>query len=171
MRQWSILRAISGREKTLAERIEAKSIPTFLPMRLAMISHARKISFEPRPLFPGHLFVSLDSINSRWHEFQRLPGALSFIRFGPSPSVVRPGVIEALQSAVNSGEFNDKIESPLGVGEIVQIKSGPFANLFGRIARVDPKSRNYLILELLEKDRAVGGVRVVASVYNLQRKT
>lgn len=140
MLRWTVLKIQPVFERSLAKRI---SFETYAPKRLRMISHARRVSWEPRSLFPGYLFVRLDPDEDRWQDVQRLSGVVSFVRFGRLPSSVEDDAIFALRRATDDGAFNDHLEP----GDRVKVTDGPFAGTIARIAELSP---DRAVLELLQ---------------------
>jgi transcriptional antiterminator RfaH len=108
-----------------------------------MISHARRVSWEPRSLFPGYLFVRFDPDEDRWQDVQRLSGAVAFVRFGRHPSSIDDNAILAIRRATDEGVFNDSFE----VGDKVKVSDGPFAGMLGKIADLNA---DRAIIELLQ---------------------
>ena len=140
MQVWTVLKIQPVFEKSLLKRIV---LETYAPKRLRMISHARRVSWEPRPLFPGYIFVHADLVEDRWQDVQRLSGAVGFIRFGRLPSFVEDDVIHALRRATDGGAFNDHLE----IGDRVKVTQGPFEGMLAKIADLSP---DRAILELLQ---------------------
>lgn len=164
---WSVLKTRPQCEPSLDKKIVAAGFKTCLPKCKVQILHARKKEIVERALFPTHLFVGLDLESDHWRDLERLPGSVGFIRFGPRPSQLRLGALEAIMQAVQAGAFDF---DTLAAGHTVTVVDGPFAGFVGRIASLDKKNRQRAILELMDTVGRGGGMASVSvSVDNLRR--
>lgn len=109
--------------------------------------HARKLQTVNAPFFPRYLFVGLDLSRDQWRCVNGTFGVTSLIMDGAMPRAVPPGVVESLTEASEGGCL--QFGKDLKVGDSVRVLTGPFANLFGELARIDGGGRVRVLLQLL----------------------
>lgn len=147
---WYVLHSKPNKESLLGEQLSLRKIETFLPqIRVHPVNpRARKI----KPYFPGYVFVRLSLDEVGLSVLQWLPGAIGFVSYGGQPSTIPDGLIHAIRKRVDEinasgGElFND-----LKQGDLVEIRSGPFAGYEGIFdTRLTGDERVRVLLKLLQ---------------------
>jgi transcription antitermination factor NusG len=147
--QWYILSVQTGQEPLLARLCRFE---TYLPTQVVrrFIRQQRKTVYHDAALIPGYLFVLLQepSLFLRRDSFRDLararPLVRGFLRNGDLTYAILTDLeLQALRrladrmasvrdSVVRQGQYN----SPLGVGQLVKITSGPFSELAGVIRKI-----------------------------------
>jgi transcriptional antiterminator RfaH len=106
------------------------------------------------PLFPRYLFVILDRTRDRWRSINGTLGVERLLMCGGEPQPVPPGLVENLILAADD-DGSVHFDYALHQGQRVRVAAGPFADLVGRLERLDDRGRVSVLLELLG-----GSVRV-----------
>ena len=129
-------------------QLEAQGFRTFLPRYAKTVRHARKLRNVSAPFFPRYLFVKLDLARDRWRSVNGTFGVASLIMGEELPLPVPPGLVEALIGCAQA-DGHLRFGNRLSVGESVRVMSGPFAELIGKITRIDGAGRVQVLLRLL----------------------
>jgi transcriptional antiterminator RfaH len=147
---WYVLRSKPNKEQFLSEQLSMHNIETFYP-RLR-VNPANPRARKVKPYFPGYVFIHTDLDQAAPSTLQWMPGAVGFVSFGSTPSVVPDGLIHAIQKRVEQvNAIGGEIFEGLKRGDVVTIESGPFAGheaIFD--ARISGSERVRVLLKFLQ---------------------
>lgn len=152
--RWVCVQTQARKEVFAAQNLQLQGYRSFLPAITKSVRHARRVKTIKAAFFPRYLFVSLDLDVQRWRPIRSTFGVSSLIMEKDRPKPVPSGVVEALIEATNdigSLDFRNDVK----VGQTVRLLSGPFANLVGRLERLDDRGRVAVLLEILGGERLV----------------
>lgn len=141
--RWFVVQTKPNGTRLARENLGRQGFETFAPERTEGHMERRK------PLFPGYLFVRFDPAATGWQAIRSTRGVTRLLtteRLAPAP--MPDGFVPALQAQCDAdGLFlsADRMDP----GDKVRISSGPFADLIGRIEKLDGKGRLTVFLELL----------------------
>lgn len=110
-------------------------------------SGKRRITTEP--LFPGYLFIRLDSINDNWSPIRSTRGVSRLVGFTGLPLRVPDDVVEALRQRLDE---QPRIV-PLQPGDTVIIKDGAFATIEAIFKAFDGEERVVILLNLMNREQ------------------
>ena len=139
----------------LAERnLLRQGFMCFQPM--ARATERRGAQFRPvsRPLFPGYLFVAFDPARAPWRKINSTAGVSRLLSLGNVPQEVPNGLVAELRARLDA-EGHVTLADNLEVGDRVEIQSGPFAGFLGEVARLAPKARAHLLVDLMGRQAKV----------------
>tara|TARA_R110000787_G_scaffold53045_4_gene124583 strand:- start:202 stop:720 length:519 start_codon:yes stop_codon:yes gene_type:complete len=148
--RWYVAKTQPGAEAKALFHLERQDFEVYLPRYLRRISHARRITWQPRPLFPAYLFVALSPAQQRWRAINSTVGVAHLIcdRSGPVPVPV--GVVEEIRQAEDDrGLVLTGRKVPFERGAEIQVVSGAFADHIGRFERATDDERVVILLDLL----------------------
>jgi transcription elongation factor/antiterminator RfaH len=146
--RWYVVHTLPFREVRARAHLENQDFCVFLPLRLKTIRHARKFSTVVAPYFPRYMFVSLDLVRSQWRSINGSVGVSGLIMQGELPKPVPVGVVETLQSLVDSrGRLS--FEKSIRVSDRVKLTAGPFAEHLGICERLDDSGRVRVLLDIM----------------------
>lgn len=115
-------------DKAVAQRLETKGFPTFLPLYTKQHKYAARSKQFELPLFPGYVFCRFSAV----HRLPILtrPGVTQILGSGNQPNPVDEAEISSLQTAIKA---QLRIESfPfLPVGQKVRILEGALTGIVG----------------------------------------
>lgn len=134
-------------EKSVADRLIHQDMETFLPLYASMRKWNRRLVEVQLPLFPGYVFVKM-LITDRVRVLEH-PGVIRLVGFNGNAAALPEGEIERLRSLL--AIWKAEPYPFLTTGAQIRIKSGPFANLEGRIIRRKGKMRLIVSLELIQR--------------------
>lgn len=152
--RWFAVQCLSNREFVAARQLENQGFKIFLPCRVKTRRHARRFDLVRRPFFPGYLFVRLDLMRERWRSVNGTLGVVRLVGRGDAPSPAPKGAIEAIRLACDDAELM-RADSDLVPGDSVRVAFGPFADLVGRLERLDAAGRVRVLLELMGRATSV----------------
>jgi transcription antitermination factor NusG len=156
--RWYVAQTLPCREASAQMQLAAQGFRAFLPRYAKTIRHARKLITASAPLFPRYLFVALDLGRDRWRSVNGTFGVVGLIMGEQFPISVPHGVVESL-AACCGADGHVQLSDGLTVGERVRVLSGPFADMIGKLARLDGGARCQVLLQLLGGEVAVSVAR------------
>jgi transcriptional antiterminator RfaH len=147
--RWYVAQTLSRREFNAEMQIEAQGFRTFLPSLMKTVRHARRTRMVKAAVFPGYLFVALDSRRDRWRSINGTFGVARLLTAGDGgPLPVPAGVVESLFGYLDESGLCS-FERDLVVGQNVRVLVGPLAQAVGQLVRLDGKGRVRVLLEIL----------------------
>ena len=152
--RWYVVQTLPNREVNARAQLEAQGFRTFLPRYVKTVRHARKLMTVSAPFFPRYLFVALDLGRDRWRSVNGTFGVARLLMGDQCPMPVPSGVVESLAARCGP-DGHLQLADRLAVGEQVRLLSGPFADMVGRLARLDGGGRVQVLLRLLGGEVAV----------------
>ena len=156
--RWYVVQTLPNREASARWQLEAQGFRSFLPRNLKTVRHARRLMTVSAPFFPRYLFVALDLTRDRWRSVNGTFGVVGLIMGDGYPIPVQHGVVESLMSCCGADGHVD-LADRLELGKPVRLLSGPFADMVGRLARLDGGGRVQVLLRLLGGEVAVSVAR------------
>lgn len=146
--RWYVVHTQPASEERAGLHLATQGYTIFYPRFRKTVRHARKSTCKLAALFPGYLFVKLDTSRDRWRSINGTRGVIRLLTLGDKPQPAPVGVVEDLQAQTDShGAF--VLAPALCVGQRVRIAEGPFANLVGTLQRLDGADRVQVLLDIL----------------------
>ncbi|PPR11157.1 MAG: Transcription antitermination protein RfaH [Alphaproteobacteria bacterium MarineAlpha11_Bin1] len=150
MKRWYVVHTHANGEQKARHHLERQGFSVYLPLYSRRISHARKVSWRPRPLFPRYLFVSLDLDAEPWRKIMSTIGVLYMICHQESPAPVPDGIVEEIRDAENAtGQVSPGKRMKLSSGDTVQITAGAMVDRIGLFEGRTDDERVIVLLELM----------------------
>ena len=149
---WFAIRVRPRYEKQVAQSIEAKGIPTFLPTYATCRRWSDRTKQVQVPLFDGYVFCRLDP-DYRMPVLVT-PGVFHFVGIGKTPVPVDDREMAAIQTAVQSGSMIHSWPF-LREGDRVRINEGPLRNVEGILVRDADADQVVISITLLQRSLAV----------------
>lgn len=133
----------------IAERnLKLQGFRTFLPIEASTKRVRGKFVTAARPLFPGYIFVQIDTGAGNWRMINSTHGITRLVSFGKEPT---PVPIDILSQLMLRCDAAGKFLPPelLKPGDQVCLTSGPFADFVGRIEAIAPERRVWVLMEIM----------------------
>ena len=146
--RWYVARTLPQREFHAARQLLNQNFRTFVPRFWKNRRHARKVETSSAPLFPRYIFVVVDPRRDRWRSINGTLGVDRLLMYGGEPQAVPLGVVENLIAA-SDDQGNVRFDLHLKEGDAVKVTAGPFADLIGRLERLEDHGRVRVLLEIL----------------------
>jgi transcription antitermination factor NusG len=129
MPQWLTLFTKPNMEHHVRDALEVKGVEVFLPIVHEYSTHYRRKA--PVPFFPCYLFALVDPLSSQYVDLSWTPGLRCVVRFQSRVAWVPDDVIRRIADRVNhwDQEIAHREDNRFKPGDVVRIKSGPFAHL------------------------------------------
>lgn len=138
----------------MAQQLEQKRIPTFLPLRVEVHRWQDRYKKVDMPLFRGYLFAQYQRESPERGAILRTAGVVRIVGFGHEDATVPGEQIEALQRLLETRQLVHR-HRYLQVGERVKVISGALAGVEGILARVKKQDRLVISLEPIRQAVAV----------------
>jgi transcriptional antiterminator RfaH len=146
--RWFLAHTLPKSERRAELHLGAQGFRTYLPKIQKTIRHARQLRTIRAPLFPRYLFVILDLERDRWLSVRSTFGVSHLITsWDGRPVPVPIGIVESLIE--RSEDSLARLDDGLTEGQHVRILSGPFADLVGKLKRLDGAGRVQVLLEMM----------------------
>lgn len=148
----------------IAERnLKLQGFRTFLPTETGTKRVRGKFVTAPQPLFPGYIFVQIDTSAGNWRTINSTNGITRLVSFGKEPAPVPLDIVSQLMLRCDA---TGKLLPPerLTPGDQVCLTSGPFADFVGRIEAIAPERRVWVLMEIMG-----GQTRVAVAADQLRR--
>lgn len=149
---WYALSTCSRHEKRVAEQIEQKSIPCFLPLYRSVRRWKDRRKELKLALFPGYVFVRM-ALQDKLRVLQ-LPGVVRFVSFNGHPAVLPDAEIEALQARLST-DLRVEPHPYLRTGRRVRVRSGAMQGLEGIVIRRKERCRVVFSIDMIMRSVAV----------------
>ena len=154
--KWYVLRAISGKEATVKEYIEAEIKNTSLgeyvsqvlipTEKVAQVRNGKRIIKE-RSYLPGYILVEANLVGEVAHQLRSTPNVIGFLGGMDNPTPLRQSEINRILGTVDElQEAADNIDIPYLVGDTVKVTSGPFSGFSGDIEGIDKDKKKLKVM-------------------------
>jgi transcription antitermination factor NusG len=146
--RWYAAYTRANHEQRVRERLEQRSVESFLPMYETVRRWKDRRMRLRLPLFPGYLFVRM-AVVDRLRVLQ-VPSVVRLVGFNGTPSALPDAEIDALREALVGG-VRAEPHPFLTVGRRVQVKNGPFTGRKGILLRKKGNLRLVLSIDLIQR--------------------
>lgn len=144
MKKWYALYTRPRHEKKAYDLLLEKGEEAFLPLMKEVKIYGKRKKAVEKPLFASYMFCHFE------YKY-RIPilethGIIKVVNFNKVPAVIPDWQIESLKILLqNPHPF--RMENYLRPGDLVEVKSGPFAGMRGSVKIVKGESRLILTIE------------------------
>ena len=153
--RWYVAKTRPNAESKALFHLERQGFDVYLPRFLRRINHARRTSWQPRPLFPNYIFVAMSAAQKRWRAINSTIGIAHLICDARGPVPVPVGVVEGIREGEDgSGLVLTGRKVPFAEGAKVEIMSGAFADHVGRFVTATDDERVVILLDLMGRQVA-----------------
>ncbi len=148
--RWFVAKTRPNGEQKAQFHLQRQGFEVYLPQLLRRISHARRTTWQPRPLFPSYLFVAMSETQQRWRAINSTIGISHLICDDRGPVAVPRGVVDELRDTEDErGLVLTGRNVPFEKGAEVQIMSGAFADYIGRFDGATNDERVVILLDFM----------------------
>lgn len=144
-RRWYIVQAYSGYEKKVKTNLEQRIASMAMEDRIfrVLVPEEEKITIKEgktkrtkRKVFPTYVLVEMILDDQSWYVVRHTPGVTGFVGSGNHPIPLTQREADDIIRKI-SKEDRPKVEVDLSVGDVVQMKNGPFSGSSGPVVEVD----------------------------------
>lgn len=162
--RWYVIQCKPRQDLRALENLQRQGYSCYLPtLNVEKLRCGRKLDV-PEALFPGYLFIQLDTIRDNWSPIRSTRGVSQIVRVRDQPLPVRNEIVESIRQRLEGKELRVPCFRP---GERVLITEGCFAQLVAIFVANDGAERVTLLLSILHREQTlsfpVSGVRKCAN--------
>jgi len=151
--QWFVAKTRPNGEQKALFHLKRQGFEAYLPEFLRRITHARRSSWQPRPLFPSYVFIAMSEAQQRWRAINSTIGISHLICDDRGPIPVPTNVVDDLKNSEDErGLVLTGRKVPFRKGAAVQIMSGAFADHIGHFEDTTDDERVVILLDLLGRE-------------------
>jgi transcriptional antiterminator RfaH len=154
MSSWFLVQTKPNAEPMARRNLERQRFTTFQPLERRTRVRAGKFVVSSGPVFPGYLFASYPEAAAPWSVVNSTYGVARLVSFAGRPAEVPDAVIDDLRAACD-GEGVLAFDQDLAEGAEVEIMSGSFSGLIGKILRLTPNDRALVLLNFIGRQTRV----------------
>ncbi len=148
--RWYVAHTQPHVETKASVHLARQGFGIYLPRYLKQRRHARRIEKIAAPLFPGYLFVAIDTSTQRWLSIDSTTGVARLVRDGDRPAAVPHDVIDALKRREDANGFVQLERRPrFSPGDKIRIVGGAFCDCHGLYEGMSARERVAVLLDLL----------------------
>jgi transcriptional antiterminator NusG len=151
MKQWFFLHTYSGHEKKVRDslkagirdtELEAEIIEVLVPMETVVEMRGAKRIESTRMFYPGYVLVNIECDDKGhipdnvFHVIKATPKVTGFVG-GQNPVPLTPDEVDQIIHNITVSTEKPKPKFAYTTGEVVRIKSGPFASFTGKVEEVN----------------------------------
>ena len=149
---WYLIHCKSRQDERAREHLQRQGFQCYCPMRsVEKLRYGRRFTLA-EPLFPGYLFIRLDSVNDNWHPIHSTRGVNGIVRFNQYPLPVQDTIIEQIRTRLEDTATQDPYLKP---GDRVHITAGAFSRMEAIFVANDGNERVVLLLNVLQREQEV----------------
>ncbi|MER8680411.1 transcription termination/antitermination NusG family protein [Mesorhizobium sp. M1405] len=146
--RWYAAGVFPGKEHVAERHLRIQGFHSFVPRCEKTVRHARRLETRAAAYFPGYMFIALNPGLQRWRSINGTFGVRSLVMQGDRPLPVPLGLVERFIALTGKDGLLD-FSGGLAAGASVRILSGPFAEMIGRLDRLEPSGRARVLVALM----------------------
>ena len=146
-KQWYVVNTYSGHENKVKEKLDMRIQSMNMQDYIFRVIVPEKVEVEikdgvkkekVKKLFPGYVLVEMIMTDEAWFVVRNTPGVTGFIGSSGKGAKPFPLTKEEVDKILGSmGMSRIDVESELEVGTSIKVLKGAFANMFGKVNKID----------------------------------
>ena len=148
MLNWYLVQLKPNGHRLAKANLERQGFKTFLPLQNVTKRSAHKFVDRNVPLFPGYMFVELDTAQNAWRKVNSTLGVARIVSLGGTPTPVPSAIVNEFISRCDDGGVLRPIQG-LEVGQDVHVLRGPFADFVAKVEEISSDQRVWILIDLL----------------------
>ena len=148
MNYWHLIQFKPNSYRLAERNLHRQGFETFLPMQKITRRKASRFVNDLKPLFPGYMFVRIDSELAPWRSINSTVGVSRLVSLEGKP---KPLPLQLISGLMLRCDASGTLLPPktLNVGDTVDVLSGQFANFVATVEKVDAQQRVWLLMEFM----------------------
>ena len=147
-KSWIVARNKPNQDKTALINLERQNFEFFQPVVKTTLRIKSKFKKIIKPVFPGYIFIAINLEEQNWQKINNTRGISSILVFGNEIPLISNEFIEELKYRF-SLDNTPKVAGQRKIGMNAKITDGPFAQLIGKIDKIDADQRIWILLDIL----------------------
>ena len=152
LKKWLVIQIKPNSYDLAVRNLERQGFETFLPKMKATIKKENKFIHKEVLVFPGYMFVLVDSKGCNWTKINSTYGVSKVLSFNNKPSEIPFDLIVALKNRYEECVHPIPKEK-LQKGDSIKFNYGPFVDLIAKVENVENTNRIWVLLEVMGKYR------------------
>ena len=148
MLNWYLVQLKPNGHRLAKANLERQGFKTFLPLQNVTTRLAYKFVDRHVPLFPGYMFVELDTAQNAWRKVNSTLGVARIVSLAGAPTPVPSEIVNEFISRCD-GEGILRPTQGFEIGQDVQVLRGPFANFVAKVEEISPDQRVWILIDVL----------------------
>lgn len=147
-KEWYVVNTYSGHENKVKEKLEMRASSMGMEDYIFRVVVPEETVIETTKdgsekekkvkMFPGYILVEMIMTDEAWFIVRNTPGVTGFIGSsgkGAKPFPLTKSEVDKILGSMNMSRID--IENELSLEDSVKVKSGAFANMFGKVKKID----------------------------------
>lgn len=147
-KEWYVVNTYSGHENKVKEKLEMRASSMGMEDYIFRVVVPEETVIETSKdgsekekkvkMFPGYILVEMIMTDEAWFIVRNTPGVTGFIGSsgkGAKPFPLTKSEVDKILGSMNMSRID--IENELAENDSVKVKSGAFANMFGKVKKID----------------------------------
>jgi transcriptional antiterminator RfaH len=150
---WLLLQVKPRQEMRALENLERQNGVCYCPLiKIEKLSRGKRV-FAEEPLFPGYLFINLQSEQSglTYTSIRSSRGVSKIVSFGVEPIKVPEALIAQIKHREQTDSIGITAEHLPQIGDKIDIVQGPFKGLKAVFSHTDGTQRSIVLINLLNQ--------------------
>ena len=146
-KEWYVVNTYSGHENKVKEKLEMRAssmgmedyiFRVVVPSQKEIVVKNGKEVEKDSKMFPGYILVEMVMTDEAWCIVRNTPGVTGFIGSSGKGAKPFPLTKEEVDKILGSmGMSRLDVESELEVGTSIKVLKGAFANMYGKVNKID----------------------------------
>ena len=148
MNHWYLIKFKPNSHRLAERNLHRQGFQTFLPMQQITRRKASRFVSDLKPLFPGYMFVSLNTVLAPWRTINSTIGVSRLVSFEGKP---KPLPLQLVSGLMLRCDASGKLLAPknFSEGDSVEMLTGPFANFIATVDTIDPEQRIWVLMDFM----------------------
>ncbi len=148
MNQWYLIQFKPNSHRLAERNLQRQGFETFLPMQKITRRKASRFVSDLKPLFPGYMFVSVNSEHAPWRTINSTIGVSKLVSFEGKP---KPLPLQLISGLMLRCDVSGTLLPPksLSEGDSVEMLTGPFAYFVATVDTIDPEQRIWVLMDFM----------------------
>jgi transcriptional antiterminator RfaH len=146
---WYAVYTRSRSEKRLMEKLSAKGIDAYVPLRKTLHQWSDRKRLVLEPIIRSYCFVKVS--DKDYYEVLNTPGAVRYIWFSGKPAIIPEHQIEMLKVITGSEVELECLPDNFHPGVQVRVNAGPLKGLVGELANIANKKKVIIRIDHLNQ--------------------
>lgn len=146
-KEWYVVNTYSGHENKVKEKLEMRASTMGMEDHIHRVVVPETIEVEVKDgkekekvkkMFPGYILVEMVMTDDAWFVVRNTPGVTGFIGSsgrGAKPFPLTPSEVDKILGSMGMSRL--EIGNDLNVDDSVKVIAGPFANMFGKVKKIN----------------------------------
>ena len=148
MKHWYLIQFKPNSYRLAERNLHRQGFETFLPMQKITRRKASRFVSDLKPLFPGYMFVRVNSDLAPWRTINSTIGVSKLVSFEGKPKPLPLQLISGLMLRCDASGTLLPPQS-LSEGNSVEMLTGPFANFIATVDTIDPEQRIWVLMDFM----------------------